>query len=492
MAHVTIPAEDPFIAYTGDGVTVAFPVPFTFFDAADITVYLDGVEQGSGYSVSGDPLDGGFQDGTVTFVSAPGAGVAVVLVRRLDVERVTDFPYPSQVLDIQSLNSELDRLVAMLQGIGLDSRRALRVPASEITVNELPGRAARANKVLAFDGDGQPIGLTVSLGGDISQGLIEQIINNALANVFPPGIIVAWSGSVGSIPAGWALCDGTNGTPNLGNRFVLGAGTGLYPAPHTIGGDFSGITSAAGAHNHGGSTGSHTLTTGEIPAHSHGVTDPQHTHGGSGVAFTPTAADGLAGLEYGTVEVAGEGWTWSTSGAINPAATGISIQNAGGGGGHAHTIPTQGDHAHTIPIVPPYYALCYIMRIGAWTGGGGEWIVKPEVIQFAVSDETTEITDGPAKITFRMPFAMTLQAVRASLGVASTSGAVTIDINQNGASILSTLLTIDEGEKTSTTAATPAAIGTTALADDAEITIDIDAAGADAAGLKVALIGVRV
>ena len=137
-------------------------------------------------------------------------------------------------------------------------------------------------------------------------------------------------------------------------------------------------------------------------------------------------------------------------------------------------------------------ALAYIMRTGSWSGTSGEWIVKPEVIQFACGDETTELDAGTGVITLRMPFAMTLQQVRASLNVASTSGAVTIDVNQGGTTVLSTKLTIDQGEKTSTTAATAAVISNTALADDAEITIDIDAAGADAAGLKVVLIGVRV
>lgn len=107
----------------------------------------------------------------------------------------------------------------------------------------------------------------------------------------------------------------------------------------------------------------------------------------------------------------------------------------------------------------------------------------------AVSDETTAITTGTAKITFRMPRAITLTDVRASLATASTSGTPTIDINEGGTTILSTKLTIDANEKTSTTAATPAVISDSALADDAEITIDIDVAGTGAKGLKVTLIG---
>lgn len=115
-----------------------------------------------------------------------------------------------------------------------------------------------------------------------------------------------------------------------------------------------------------------------------------------------------------------------------------------------------------------------------------------KVIQVAVSDETTALTTGTAKVTFRMPYAMTLSAVRASLSTAQASGSIfTVDINETGSgSILSTLLTIDNTEKTSTTATTAPVISDTALADDAEITIDIDQVGdGTAKGLKIALIG---
>jgi hypothetical protein len=114
------------------------------------------------------------------------------------------------------------------------------------------------------------------------------------------------------------------------------------------------------------------------------------------------------------------------------------------------------------------------------------------VIQMACSDETTPLTAGAGKVTFRMPYAMTVTDVRASLTTASSSGLVTVDINEGGTSIISTKLTIDATEKTSTTAATPYVLSDTSLADDAEITIDIDGAGTNAAGLKVAIIGTRV
>ena len=119
------------------------------------------------------------------------------------------------------------------------------------------------------------------------------------------------------------------------------------------------------------------------------------------------------------------------------------------------------------------------------------WQGPAEVIGIAVSDEETALTTGNAKVTFRMPFAMTLTAVRASLSTASTSGLPTFDINEGGSTILSTKLSIDANEKTSTTAATAAVISDSALADDAEITIDIDVAGTGAKGAKVYLIGRR-
>ncbi len=122
---------------------------------------------------------------------------------------------------------------------------------------------------------------------------------------------------------------------------------------------------------------------------------------------------------------------------------------------------------------------------------GADLPVIKDVIAVAVSDETTAITTGTAKVTFRMPYAMPLTAVRASLTTTSSSGTPPVDINEGGTTILSTKLTIDAGELTSTTAATPAVISDSALADDAQITIDIDTAGTDAAGLNVYLIGTR-
>jgi hypothetical protein len=124
----------------------------------------------------------------------------------------------------------------------------------------------------------------------------------------------------------------------------------------------------------------------------------------------------------------------------------------------------------------------------------GANVKSTESIIIACSDESTALTAGTAKITFRMPYAFTLTDVRASVTTAPTGGTLlTVDINESGTTILSTKLTFDASEKTTTTAATPRVISDTSLADDAEMTVDIDAVGSTVAGtgLKVYLIGTR-
>jgi len=135
---------------------------------------------------------------------------------------------------------------------------------------------------------------------------------------------------------------------------------------------------------------------------------------------------------------------------------------------------------------------CNLIGAFSSTAGGGESPYKRTTsFVIACSDETSDLTTGE-KVVFRMPYAYTVEAVRASLTTAATGGTLlTVDINEAGTTILSTKLTIDASETTSTTAATPAVISDSALADDAQMTIDIDAIGSTntGKGLKVYLIG---
>ena len=145
----------------------------------------------------------------------------------------------------------------------------------------------------------------------------------ATGATIPAGLIAMWSGSIGSIPSGWYLCDGSNGTPNLTDRFIIGAGS-TYAVNGT------------------GGVSSVTLTTNNLPAHTHTatVTDPGHTH--SSNAQQQNSSNQLAG---------GGGFTTASATAtINTATTGISVTNASTGSGTSFSI------------LNPYYALAFIQK----------------------------------------------------------------------------------------------------------------------------------
>lgn len=163
-------------------------------------------------------------------------------------------------------------------------------------------------------------------------------------------------------------------------------------------------------------------------------------------------------------------------GAYMPGGTDVAVADGGTGASSAGAARTNLD----------VYSKGEVDTLIAGVGGA-----PTECIILAPSDETTALTTGTAKMTFRMPYAFTLTGVRASVTTAPTGSTLIVDINEGGSTILSTKLSIDASEKTSTTAASAAVISDTALADDAEITIDIDQVGSTiaGAGLKVTLIG---
>lgn len=156
---------------------------------------------------------------------------------------------------------------------------------------------------------------------------------------------------------------------------------------------------------------------------------------------------------------------------------------------YSATVSVSGQTAPSVVIPPGGYALIEVNGTDARLVN----YVQPFFLAVAASDETTAITTGTGKVTFRMPARVWLTDVRASLVTAQTSGSTfTVDVNEAGSTILSTKLTVDNTEKTSTTAATPPVISDPAIADDAEITIDVDQVGdGTAKGLKVTFIGLR-
>jgi hypothetical protein len=147
----------------------------------------------------------------------------------------------------------------------------------------------------------------------------------------------------------------------------------------------------------------------------------------------------------------------------------------------------------TTIVQAPVTILGPVIGDGASGSGAFELAIPKETIICSVTGESETLTTGAGKITWQMPYAMTVTAVRASVKTAPTGATIDVDINDGGTSILSTLITIDAGETSSATAATPAVISDTALADDAIMTIDVDQVGSGTAGvgLKVYITGPR-
>jgi hypothetical protein len=213
----------------------------------------------------------------------------------------------------------------------------------------------------------------------------------------------------------------------------------------------------------------------------------------SGSAIIGTAA-GVGGVG----DVVGPGSATDNALARFDSTTGKLIQNS--------TVTLDDTGAFTVPemAAPPAPASGKVAVYAKVDGlvyskddAGTEKLLSGGVIPFeftvAVSDESTAITTGAAKITFYFPVAVNITGVSAGLSTQSSSGAITIDVNKGGTTIFSTNLTIDANEDTSHTAATPAALTSspTAFALTDKVTIDIDGAGTGAKGLKVSFTGTR-
>jgi len=255
---------------------------------------------------------------------------------------------------------------------------------------------------------GTPTAPTATAGSNTNQLANTNFVTAALATLIPTGIITLWSGAVSAVPVGWALCNGSSGTPDLRNRFVVGAGSSyavgatggadsvtldatMIPA-HTHSITASGTTSGhSNDHTHSGTTSAvsndhtHTFsgtTSGQSNTHSHAVNDPGHSHGGVPII------DGDVNPGVSPQRLV-QNYTNSSA-----AYTGISLGNAsadhnhtysgttsGISANHTHTITTGGvssNHTHTVTVTgtsgsvggglahenrPPYYALAYIMKL---------------------------------------------------------------------------------------------------------------------------------
>ena len=161
---------------------------------------------------------------------------------------------------------------------------------------------------------GIPTAPTAASGTNTTQLATTAFVQLSAVAAIPVGGIILWSGSVASIPSGWLLCNGAYSTPDLTNRFIIGAGNTYNPA--AAGGSADAI----------------------VPSHTHTITDPGHFH--SYTTYTPSVPQSN-GANQNPVITAGSSSTGTKT-------TGITIDTTG--------VSPVGTN------MPPYYALCYIIK----------------------------------------------------------------------------------------------------------------------------------
>jgi len=207
------------------------------------------------------------------------------------------------------------------------------------------------------------------------------------------------------------------------------------------------------------------------------------------VGFTGAYGDLSGRPSLGTAAAA-------NTGDFAPAAQGVTNGNShdhnGGDGAQIAYSSLSGLPSIPAPADAAPAALAATAAIGSSTDYAREDHAHQrdsDVIVIPVGDESSALTTGTNRVRFRMPFAATLLAVRANVNTAPTGSTLIVDVNEAGTSVLGTKLSIDASEFSSTTAASAATITDSSLADDAEISIDIDQIGGSVAGagLKVSL-----
>ena len=309
---------------TNDNFSIAFQEAITgsadvAFSSADVTVTLTDTNQaqtarnlrlnltgtsggarqlilGSGCQVEKLYLiNNGLAD-AVTVKNTSGTGIAVPAGK-------TMFVYNNGTNVVEAVNASVTPFAVASGGTGLTT--------------------LTANNVLIGNGTSNVAFVAPGTSGNVLTSNGTTWVSGAS---FVTGMIMLWSGSIATIPAGFALCNGSNGTPDLRDRFVVGAGS-TYAVNAT-----------------GGSANA------TLPSHTHtatsSVSDPGHFHvmdrflgnlGGSNTAYVGDDSGGGAASSQNT----------------QSASTGITVTT---------TNSTEGSSA-TNANLPPYFALAYIMKL---------------------------------------------------------------------------------------------------------------------------------
>lgn len=257
--HIRIGDVAPRVQYLGDGSRVAFTYPFPIFQASEMELRLDGVVISGGFSVTGA---GSSEGGSVILATPPASGSTVTLRRRIRVERSTDFQ-DNGVLRARTLNDELDRIVATLQEQREDLSSTLRQDPAEVGGSfTLPLRAARANRMLGFDGIGNLVLLPrdSALIGAPFPGAVPYTVEDKLAEQLSARDFGATGD--GATEDGPALQAAMNAAAASGKMLLIGEGTFRSTQPLTLPGAAAGLT-MLGSIVYAGPAGQPALTIGD-------------------------------------------------------------------------------------------------------------------------------------------------------------------------------------------------------------------------------------
>lgn len=220
---------------------------------------------------------------------------------------------------------------------------------STMTGGRLIGTTVRASDDSAANQFVVPAGGgTPTVGG---QG-VWHAGNLNMTALFPVGMVMMWYGAAGSVPSGWHVCDGTSGTPDLRDRFVVGAGT-TYSLSATGGATTATATSSTdGSHTH--TVGDTALTEAQIAPHNHRIYAVENSSSSNADGWLLSAAMGIPGENVG-------GFAYRDT---NQAGTQL-LEDSGSGATHTHSLTSDGNHTHSVTVstMSPYYALYFIMKV---------------------------------------------------------------------------------------------------------------------------------
>jgi len=170
--------------------------------------------------------------------------------------------------------------------------------------------------------------------------LLGDTFGSKASGTIPIGGIIMWSGSVASVPTGWSICNGANGTPNLVDRFIVGAGSGY------------GVGATGGSADATLVSHSHTASTNTAGTHTHRLLAADN-----GSATTQT-------MVSFNVATAGDGQIGGPNTYITNINNEIGPQVIESAGSHSHTVTIDSTgSSETNANLPPYYALAFIMRV---------------------------------------------------------------------------------------------------------------------------------